>query len=504
MHEDVPAHRTSRSWLIAGLIFAVVATALLVLSDDARWLRLGIVAALWAALLGGFLASHYRRQADRVSDSMEDAQAMYELELEREIAARREYELEIEADARSQAQDTARQEIDALRGEVVMLRETLQKLFGGEVLYERVALTAQSTRMRSLSDEAKPKTITAAEPRNGELPGVSRPAARPYDKLAEQRTEMIARVLDPEPSRRDLPSVANGSSRREMPAESSRLEMPEVSEPSRRRPEEQRRREPPRRRVDEPRRRAETPSWFAAEAEGSRPAAKPEPRPEPRMEPRAEPRPERKPAASRPMSPPARPPAPPGRPAASANGSAHSRYAPSGRTGGQPPSDPADSGDLSAAIPSSPLDRTPPPEVHESPRSGRRRKPDPEPTETFAPLEPPRSRHSRGDWPEPEAQSQPARRRREEPPRRQHEEPPRRQRQEPPQRREPEPWEESYLPPLPSLARMPTLEPEPEQEQQEESSGGSAGGSHASGRSVAELLAAYGSGEPPRRRRRKD
>lgn len=481
MHEAVPAHRSSRSWLIAGLIFAVVATALLVLSDDARWLRLGIVAALWAALLGGFLASHYRRQADRVTDSMEDAQAMYELELEREIAARREYELEIEADAKSEAQDTARREIDALRGEVVMLRETLQKLFGGEVLYERVALTAQSTRMRSLPDEPKPKTITAAEPRNGELPSVvSRPQARPYDKLAEQRTEMIAQVLDPEPSRRDLPSVANGSSRQD------------ASEPLRRRPEEQRRREPPRRRVEEPLRRADTPSWFAAEVEGSRPAAKPEPRPERKPEP--------KPAASPPVSPPARPPAPPARPAASTNGSAHSRYTPSVRNGVQPPLDPADSGDLSAAIPSAPVDRTPPPEVHESARSGRRRKPDPEPTETFGPLEPPRSRHSRTDWPEPESQSQPARRQREEPPRR--------QRQEPPQRRDPEPWEESYLPPLPSLTRMPALEPEPEPEPPEGSSGGSAGGpsggSHASGRSVAELLAAYGSGEPPRRRRRKD
>ncbi|MGH3468889.1 MAG: DUF6779 domain-containing protein, partial [Thermocrispum sp.] len=230
MQEDARAHRSSRSWLIAGLIFAVVATALLVLSDDARWLRLGIVAALWAALLGGFLATHYRRQADRATDSMEDAQAMYELELEREIAARREYELEIESEAKRTAQDASRQEIDALRSEVVQLRETLQKLFGGEVLYERVALTAQSTRMRSLADDPKPKSITASEPRNGELPSVvSAPTARPYDKLADQRTEMIARVLDPEPSRRDLPAVAAEPPRRDRPRP--------AAEPPRRRPE---------------------------------------------------------------------------------------------------------------------------------------------------------------------------------------------------------------------------------------------------------------------------
>lgn len=188
------AHRSSRAWLIAGGIFAVVATALLVLSDDARWLRLGIVAALWAAFLGGFLATHYRRQADRVIESMEDAQAMYELELEREVAARREHELQVEADAKQAAEETARKELDALRHEVATLRETLQKLMGGDVLYERVALTAQSTRVRSLRSEPKPKTIEASPQPNG---AETRKGLRRASAMAEQHTEAIDRVLDP-------------------------------------------------------------------------------------------------------------------------------------------------------------------------------------------------------------------------------------------------------------------------------------------------------------------
>lgn len=419
MQAEAGGHRSSRSWLIAGLIFAVVATAVLVLSDDARWLRLGIVAALWAALLGGFLATHYRRQADRIADSMEDAQEVYELELEREIAARREYELEIEADARRDAQDASAAEIDALRSEVAALRETLQKLFGGEVLYERVALTAQSTRMRSLSDDPKPKSLPAAEHRNGELPSVvSGSSGRSYDPPPVERTDLIARVLDAEPRR-----------------EQSRRQ----PEPPRREPEPVRREPEPVRREPEPvRREPERPSWFGPEDLSSRsmPARPSEPKPEPR---KPEPR---KPAQA-------------------------------SRNGVTPPLDPADSGDLTSAMaaerPSAPVNRTPPPERRETPPAGgRRRKADPEPTETFAPAPAP-SRHAKNDQPAKAAQPD---------------------------------WpEQESLPPLPSLpslTRMPTLEPEPQPEPE------APAGSHASGRSVAELLAAYGADQPPRRRRRKD
>ncbi|MFO7192961.1 MULTISPECIES: DUF6779 domain-containing protein [Thermocrispum] len=188
MHQD--GHRSSPAWLVAGAIFAVVATVLLVLSDDARWLRLGIVAALWAAFLGGFLATHYRRQADRAVESLEDAQAMYELELEREVAARREYELQVEADAKVAAEETTRKELDALRNELATLRETLQRLMNGEVLYERVALTAQSTRMRSLRSEPKPKTIDAPSNRT------DGPQRQLRSALADQRTELLPPVVD--------------------------------------------------------------------------------------------------------------------------------------------------------------------------------------------------------------------------------------------------------------------------------------------------------------------
>ncbi|ASO17979.1 hypothetical protein AHOG_01570 [Actinoalloteichus hoggarensis] len=141
----------------AGL--ALIATVVLILGDDERLLRLGLLAALWTALLGAFAAARYRKDAAARTGEADRLQQIYELELEREISARREYELEVEAETRRQVEDEvrdeSRQELDALRTELRTLRENLEALLGGDVLVERVALRAESTRLRSLSDQSR-------------------------------------------------------------------------------------------------------------------------------------------------------------------------------------------------------------------------------------------------------------------------------------------------------------------------------------------------------------
>ncbi|WP_370945148.1 DUF6779 domain-containing protein [Amycolatopsis sp. cg5] len=188
--DDSRGRPWGRPWLVVGLTLAVAATLALVLSDDLRWLRLGIVAALWAALIGAFLAVKYRKHAAHSEDAVAEAQAVYELELEREVAARREFELEVEAETRQRADEDSREELDALRSEVLALRDSLQTLFGGEVLYERVALTAQATRMRSLGDD---KRLVNGEPKKQPAQLM---APKKIVEVAERPTELIERVLD--------------------------------------------------------------------------------------------------------------------------------------------------------------------------------------------------------------------------------------------------------------------------------------------------------------------
>ncbi|MFF5990879.1 DUF6779 domain-containing protein [Prauserella flavalba] len=193
--DDSRGHSSGRPWLAAGFALAIGATLVLVLTEDLRWLRLGLLAALWAALIGAFVAVRYRKQAAATGQAAAQAQEIYELELEREIAARREFELEIEAETRERVEEESREELEALRNEVTALRESLQALFGGEVLWERVALTAQSTRMRSIGEE--PRIVTAGES-NGNVPA-QLTAGKNGTEVAERPTELITRVRDKEP-----------------------------------------------------------------------------------------------------------------------------------------------------------------------------------------------------------------------------------------------------------------------------------------------------------------
>lgn len=154
--------RIARLLMVAVLTLAVAATGVLVLTSDAAWLRLGVLAALWAALLGVFLASRFRKSLAERENQVSDLQSVYELELEREVAARREYELEVEASARKRVEEENRHDLAELRAELRTLRESLERLTGGEVLVERFALQARSTRMRALGDAA-PRVVAAGE-----------------------------------------------------------------------------------------------------------------------------------------------------------------------------------------------------------------------------------------------------------------------------------------------------------------------------------------------------
>src|SRR3954452_18354338 len=82
--------------LIGGFVPAAAATLAGLLTDNAQYLRVAVVAVAWAFVLATLAAG--RRQADRVAAAAREAelQRAYEHELDREVAARREYELEVE------------------------------------------------------------------------------------------------------------------------------------------------------------------------------------------------------------------------------------------------------------------------------------------------------------------------------------------------------------------------------------------------------------------------
>lgn len=234
-------------WVLV-ILLALGATAVLVLSADARLLRLAVVAALWAALIGAFVAARYRRTVAQRDESAQELRTVYELELEREVQARREYELEVENQTRQrlaeESQADVRDDLAALRAEISSLKQNLETLFGGELLVERVALRAESTRMRSLGEQPHRMLAAAREGRQrGIVAGSIGNALNARSAAANGTAAVVAGVAGDDPQTELMRAVAAKdwpeTPRRDTPRTNGRNE-PVRPERNRREPGDQR------------------------------------------------------------------------------------------------------------------------------------------------------------------------------------------------------------------------------------------------------------------------
>jgi len=147
--------------IVAGLLaLAMIASLLLVISDSVQVLRIAVVVALWAATVGAIAMTKYRRESALDRAKVEDLKTVYDLQLEREISARREYELTVEERVRSDLRIDA-EEMAALRRDLAALRHNLEVLFDGRLPDDNVALDGHAERRRELDATTR---VTAPRP----------------------------------------------------------------------------------------------------------------------------------------------------------------------------------------------------------------------------------------------------------------------------------------------------------------------------------------------------
>lgn len=147
--------------IVAGLLaLAMIASLLLVFSESVQLLRVAVVVSLWAATVGAIAMTKYRRESALDRAKAEDLKKVYELQLQREISARREYELTVEEKVRSDLRIEA-DEMTALRSELATLRRTLEVLFDGRLPEDMAALEAQAQRRQELDGSTR---VTAPRP----------------------------------------------------------------------------------------------------------------------------------------------------------------------------------------------------------------------------------------------------------------------------------------------------------------------------------------------------
>ncbi|MDL9945281.1 hypothetical protein QSJ19_06680 [Gordonia sp. ABSL11-1] len=140
--------RSVGQWLLGLLIvLAIVASVLMVFTDQLSVAgSLAVIAALWAAVIGAILVTKFRRQAEGAEAKSRDLRLVYELQLEREIAARRQYELDVETTIRKELSAESNEELADLKAQVLALRSSLETLLGESLPDPRAALPSEKLR----------------------------------------------------------------------------------------------------------------------------------------------------------------------------------------------------------------------------------------------------------------------------------------------------------------------------------------------------------------------
>jgi len=182
--------------LTALLVLAIVSSSTIVFTDRVELLRLAVVVSLWAVVLAAFASLSYRRQGEIGEVRARDLKLVYDLQLDREIAARREYELSVEAYLRRQLsweiRAEAADELAALRAELASLRSNLEAVLGTEFA-DRPAL---GTERVAVAVSAPPGRVESSRVTTDEQEGVAdlggqAPGAHDPEDTAEFATPIL-------------------------------------------------------------------------------------------------------------------------------------------------------------------------------------------------------------------------------------------------------------------------------------------------------------------------
>ncbi|VEH04590.1 DUF6779 domain-containing protein [Corynebacterium kutscheri] len=182
------------------VVLALIASVIMLLTSNASFLRLALIAALWAAVIGFFLVSRYRTQAEKAHAELEQQRQLHAVQLEQ---ARQELSVErahIEADAERRIKEDTLAEIRVQLNDV---REQLAQLTG-QLYSEPTMVQAEAKRIFEIEQEKTPEPTYIPEPE----PVEPEPTYIPEPEPVEPEPTYIPEP-EPEPRRFDTGSFGS-------------------------------------------------------------------------------------------------------------------------------------------------------------------------------------------------------------------------------------------------------------------------------------------------------
>lgn len=142
--------------LMFGLIvLAVVASVLMLFLDSEVWLKISVIAALWAAFIGAVLATRYSSALKAERERAQQIEGVHNAELEREKSQFAQRQAAMETDYTKRVQNIRDEQLEQLRAELAQMRRQLAELSGRDLGEEdQRAVRARAERIREIENSA--------------------------------------------------------------------------------------------------------------------------------------------------------------------------------------------------------------------------------------------------------------------------------------------------------------------------------------------------------------
>lgn len=152
----------SRALMFGLIALALIASLLMVFTSSDMWLKVAVIAALWAAFIGLFLVLKYTNAIRSERQQRAEQDNAHRAQLEAEKSQHKQREAELESKFAQQAQSQRDEHLELLRAELSQMRRQLAELTGKDwEEEEQRAVRARAERVREL-EGSKPSAAAAA------------------------------------------------------------------------------------------------------------------------------------------------------------------------------------------------------------------------------------------------------------------------------------------------------------------------------------------------------